>query len=81
MARSIPPRSLHQKVLTLLDDELQTKNMNTLYREKLQNKELIGLPWLWKLASGEIRSPDVNKMEYLYEVLTNRKLFEDVHVE
>lgn len=72
VTREIPglydsPGSLIQKTLKLLErDE----------RSLLDIAQATGLPfyWLRKLKGGKIDNPSVNRIQYLYEKLSARKL-------
>lgn len=62
------PQGLYLKVLALLDGK-RDKDLQQIWKET-------GIPYYWlrKLYLGVIKSPGVNRMQYLYEYLTDRKL-------
>ena len=61
------PQSLFSKTRELLDKDSRTP---------LELHQVTGIPfyWLTSFQKGKIKNPAVNRVQYLYEYLTGKKL-------
>ena len=73
MAYHIEPGYVHSTVLKLLQ-ERQRNDVSIKSIANDLNNQGIEYQWLYKLSTGFIKAPDVNKMEILYTHLTGQKI-------
>jgi hypothetical protein len=65
----------YDAICSLLDRTLRLLKADRRTLEDLHEQTRIPLAWLRKFHSGEIKVPNINRVHYLYEFLTRKKLF------
>ena len=73
MAYHLEPGYLHSTVVNQLKEKIREGVSIKSIADELSNQG-VEYQWLHKMVTGQIRSPDVNKMEVLFVHLTGQDL-------